>query len=358
MELYNNTQWIADIDEVLQTLPELTQLTGKRVMVTGSTGLICSALVELLARWNDTYEEKIDIIATGRTEVGVRARFASLLDRPWFDVAVYDALSGKLQEDIYCDYIIHGAGNASPSKIISEPVETMLGNILGTCHLLDYAREHQIKRLLYISSSEVYGRSESNEPFKITDYGYVDLLQPRSSYAVGKRATETLCVSYGVEWGVDTVIVRPGHIYGPTARESDNRVASVWAWAAAKGDDIVMKSDGAQIRSYCYVLDCVSAILKALLRGKSMSAYNVSNAESVFSIRKLAELLTEAGDTNLCCEVASASEKQGFNPMQNSSLDAAELESLGWKGIFDARLGISHTVRILREIRRIGEMND
>ncbi len=358
MELYSNKQWIADIDEVLQNLPELAELADSRVLVTGSTGLICSALVEMLARWNDTREEKISIITTGRTEVGVRARFAPLLDRPWFDVAVFDAVSGELQDDIVCDYIIHGAGNASPNKIVSEPVETMQGNFLGTCRLLEYAKEHSLKRLLYISSSEVYGRAESNEPFKTADYGYIDLLQPRSSYAVGKRAAETLCVSYGAEWGVDSVIVRPGHIYGPTARESDNRVSSAWANAVARGEDIVMKSDGSQIRSYCYVLDCATAILKVLLRGKTMSAYNISNAESVISIKDLAELLAEAGQVRIRCEVASESEKKCFNPMQNSSLAADELAALGWKGVFDARRGLSHTVGILREFRRTGEKND
>lgn len=352
MELYNNKQWIEDIDEVLQTLPELVELAGSRVLVTGSTGLICSALIEFLARWNDTHESKIAIIATGRTETGVRARFAPLLDRSWFDVAVFDAVSGELQDDVVCDYVIHGAGNASPNKIVSEPVETMLGNFMGTYFLLEYARVNHIKRLLYISSSEVYGRSESNEPFKTTDYGYVDILQPRSSYATGKRAAETLCVSYGAEWGVDSVIVRPGHIYGPTARESDNRVSSAWAWSAARGENIVMKSDGAQIRSYCYVLDCVAAILKVLLRGRAMSAYNISNTESVISIHRLAEMLAKAGNCELRVELPSEEDKKGFNPMLNSSLDASELLALGWRGLFYDSRGLGHTVDILRDLTK------
>ena len=78
MELYSNKQWIADIDEVLQNLPELAELADSRVLVTGSTGLICSALVEMLARWNDTREEKISIITTGRTEAGVRASLSMI----------------------------------------------------------------------------------------------------------------------------------------------------------------------------------------------------------------------------------------------------------------------------------------
>ncbi|MBE6085489.1 MAG: NAD-dependent epimerase/dehydratase family protein [Selenomonas ruminantium] len=350
MKLYNNEQWVADIDEVISVVPELNELMGCKVMITGSTGLICSAVVDVLARWNATHVEKIGIIATGRNETGVSSRFSYLINEPWFEVMAYDAVFPVLPKDFSCNYIIHGGGNASPNKIVSEPVETMMGNFLGTQCLLEYAREYSLKRLLYISSSEVYGHSEGGKPFKIYDYGYVDLLQPRSSYALGKRAAETLCVSYGAEWGVDSVIVRPGHIYGPTARESDNRVSSVWAYAAARGEDIVMKSNGAQIRSYCYVLDCVTAILKVLLRGKSMNAYNISNPDAVISIKQLAELLTQVGDCSLRIELPSETDKKGFNPMLNSSLDASELMALGWRGRFDAPKGISHTVDILRSI--------
>lgn len=348
MKLYDNEQWIADIDEAISVVPDLNELVGCKVMITGSTGLICSAVVDVLARWNATYAEKIGIIATGRNEADVSSRFSYLVNEPWFDVMTYDSVSPILPKDFSCDYIIHGGGNASPNKIVSEPVETMMGNFLGTQCLLEYAKEHNLKRLLYISSSEVYGRSEGNKPFKVNDYGYVDLLQPRSSYALGKRAAETLCVSYGAEWGIDSVIVRPGHIYGPTARDSDNRVSSAWAYAAARGEDIVMKSDGAQIRSYCYVLDCVTAILKVLLRGKSMNAYNISNPDAVISIKQLAELLTKAGDCALRIELPNEIDKKGFNPMLNSSLDASELMALGWRGKFDAPTGIGHTVKILR----------
>ena len=350
MELYNNTQWIADIDEALSSVPELRELAGSNVLITGSTGLICSALVETLARWNDTHVESIGIVAAGRSESGVKARFPLFNDRPWFDVVAYDAVSPVISESVNCDYIVHGAGNASPNKIISEPVETMVGNFVGTYRLLEYAKEHSVKRLLYISSSEVYGRSESVEPFHIQDYGYVDLLQPRSSYAVGKRAAETLCIAYGAEHGVDSVIVRPGHVYGPTARDSDNRVSSAWAYAAAKGQDIVMKSDGSQIRSYCYVLDCVTAMLKVLLRGKKLKAYNVSNPKSVISIRELAEILSKAGGCTLQMELPNEADKKGFNPMLNSSLDASGLMTLGWVGRFDAARGLSHTLKIIREI--------
>jgi len=116
------------------------------------------------------------------------------------------------------------------------------------------------------------------------------------------------------------------------------------------GENIVMKSDGSQIRSYCYCLDCASAILTVLLKGESVKAYNISNPDSVISIRKMAEILSSVGEVDLMTEIPTDVEKKGFNPMSNSSLDSTELYGLGWRGLFDARRGFSHTVAILKEI--------
>ena len=280
----------------------------------------------------------------------IEERFKPYSKKDWFVIVPYDASSTDNRLIQPCDYIIHGASNASPNNIVKEPVETMVSNFVGMKYLLDYARVQAVTRVLYISSSEVYGKKEDSLPFKTGEYGYIDLLNPRNSYSIGKRAAETLCISYAAEYGVDSVIVRPGHIYGPTAVESDDRVSSLWAYSVAQGESIIMKSDGSQIRSYCYCLDCASAILKVLVSGNAMKAYNISNPNSIISIKDLATILTESAGVELRMEVPTDDEKRGFNPMNNSSLDSSDLESLGWHGLFDAKRGLSHTVDILKEI--------
>ena len=110
-----------------------------------------------------------------------------------------------------------------------------------------------------------------------------------------------------------------------------------------------MKSDGAQIRSYCYCLDSASAIIKVLLKGEPVHAYNISNPDSIISIREMAEILAKSAGVALRMEVPTEQEIKGFNPMSNSSLDSSELLSLGWKGLFDADRGFTHTVAILKE---------
>lgn len=352
MSIYDSRLWISDLDETIAALPELNELGGNRVMVTGCTGLICSAVVDILIRWNETHDEKIGILAAGRSEMKLTDRFTPYVNENWFTFVPYDASSTENGLTLPCDYIIHGAGNASPNKIVKEPVETMMSNFVGIKYLLDYAKEKGTKRVLYISTSEVYGRKEHNNPSKIDEYGWIDILNPRSSYSMGKCAAETMCVSYADEYGVESVIVRPGHIYGPTAVESDNRVSSAWAYAAARGEDIVMKSDGSQIRSYCYCLDSASAIIKVLIKGEKGHAYNISNPESIVSIRDMAEILAKSSDVRLKIELPTEAEKRGFNPMSNSSLDSSELLALGWKGLFDADRGFIHTVEILKELNQ------
>lgn len=349
MHILENKIWVEDLDETADHLPELKMLAGTSILITGCTGLICSAMTDLLIRWNTAHDQKISILAAGRSKDKIRARFEPYQNEPWFHAVLFDAASSENKLPTSCDYILHGAGNASPNKIMKEPVETMISNFLGVKNLLDYAGKQGIRRLLYISSSEVYGKKEGDIAYQEDEYGYIDLLNPRNSYSVGKRATETLCASYAYEYGKDSVIVRPGHIYGPTASETDNRVSSAWAFAVARGESIVMKSDGAQLRSYCYNLDCATAILTVLLKGESLQAYNISNPDSIISIRQMAEILTSTAGVPLITELPTERERKAFNPMGNSSLDSTKLQKLGWKGWFDAEKGLSHTVNILRD---------
>ena len=350
MSIYESEIWLSDLDVTIESLPELEELTGKKILVTGCTGLICSSVIDVIIRWNETHDEKIKILAAGRNKEKVNKRFYPYNQKDYFVFVPYNATSMNNNFQFECDYIIHGASNASPNHIVKEPVETMLSNFYGVKYLLDYVKKTSAKRLLYISSSEIYGRKEHDRPSKANEYGGIDILNPRNSYSISKCAAETLCSAYYDEYAVDSVIVRPGHIYGPTAQPSDNRVSSAWAYDAACGKDIVMKSDGAQIRSYCYCLDSASAIFKVLIHGESVKAYNISNPDSIITIREMANIITKSSDVELMTENPSEMEKKGFNPMCNSSLDCFDLLNLGWVGNFDAKKGFKHTVEILKSL--------
>lgn len=350
MGIYESAQWITDLDDTIYNITNLDSLAGEHILITGASGLICSAVADVLLRYNETHDIPIYVTVAGRNPEKLNERFARFTKREYFSVVKYDGTERNNQFPTTVTYILHGASNAYPSAIVKEPVESMLVNFNGLYDLLSFAKNHKVKKVVYISSSEVYGKKESSLPSKEDEYGFIDLLNARNSYSVAKRAAETLCASFYDEYGVESSIVRPGHIYGPTASEKDNRVSSAFAYAAVRGADLILKSDGSQIRSYCYCLDCASAILTVMIKGESVKAYNISNPDSVISIRHMAQLLADSAGVAMKFEEPDESEKKGFNPMQNSSLDSTVLQKLGWKGLYDAETGFSHTIDIIRNM--------
>lgn len=346
--MFSSQTYLEDLASIVKTIPDYQKLFHSSILVTGSNGLICSALVDFLYFLNKKYDAHIDIYASGRSVQKLEKRFYSFLNDDYFHIFKYD-VSDPLVTDEKIDYIIHGASPANPGQYSTIPVETMMINIAGTKHVLEYAKEHDVKRMLYISSSEVYGNKKDTNSYSENEYGYVNLLNPRSCYPSAKRACETLCASYNKEYNVDYVIIRPGHIYGPTMTSDDNRASSQFPKDITSGHDIVMKSKGNQLRSYCYVLDCVSALLTVLLKGENGNAYNISNKNSVVTIREMAEAFAQAGERKVVFDFPSEEEKNSYNMMDNSSLNSEKLESLGWKGMFDIHKGTLHTLQCLNE---------
>lgn len=309
------------------------------VLLTGATGLIGSAVAERLVS-----DSRCRVIAACRNISRVRDKFGYS-----GECIYYDALT-SVNFNINVDVIIHAAGLASPELFVSRPVETMMANVFGVKELLEYARRVQAKKVIYVSSSEVYGKAAPrNGGYREDDYGFVDVLDVRSSYPMGKRAAETLCVSYAKEYGVNVSIVRPGHIYGPTASPKDRRVSSAFAWQAARGEAIVMKSAGTSLRSYTHCDDCASAIMAVVEKGLPGEAYNIANRAGVCTIRQMAEIMADEGGVELRFENATEADAAAFNPMDNSCLDPTKLESLGWSGKIGYEDGFRQTVRRLRE---------
>ena len=344
--IYKEKYW-KQIDQVIECIPDCRELFGSSFFITGASGLICSAVIDALLRMNDRFKAQIRIYAGGRDEDSFKERFSSVCDRDDLRFVFYDANDEK-DIEIKADYIIHGAGNSHPAVFGREPVETMLANFNGLNVLLRSAlKNEKPKRLLYISSSEVYGKKKDNEPYKEEDYGYVDINNIRAAYPSAKRAAETLCIAYHEEYGIDSLIVRPGHIYGPTISRKDSRASAVFSRAAKKGEMISMKGAGLQLRSYMYVLDCASAILTVLIKGNSEEAYNLSNPFSIISIREMAESFARAGDVQISFEDPTDKEKKTYNLMENSALDSRKLESLGWRPCFDMDEGARSTLEFL-----------
>ena len=346
--MFNSKSYLQDLESQIKRL-DLEKLKDKKILISGSTGLICSYIIDMLIYANLKKNTNITIMAISRSEESLKNRFSY-----YFDNELFIPVIQNVCEPLNChqvDYIIHGASNANPKLYIEDPIGTMNANYLGTLNMLEVAKRCNAK-MLFISSGDVYGQFETHDDETTEDqYGYIDILNVRSSYASSKRAAETLCVGYHSQYGVSISIVRPAHIYGPTYTKSDTRAVSDFINKATNGEDIIMKSDGAQIRSYCYCLDCASAMLKVLIKGQNCHAYNISNPDSIITVKEMAEILSNCAGVSLKMELPTDEERKGFNPMSNSSLESNSLIELGWKGCFDANTGFSHTVKILKKFR-------
>ena len=301
------------------------KLSGCNILVTGATGLIGSCLVYMLMT---NPRKDYQVYALGRNAKRANVRFQRFISDSSFHF-----VEGDVTRPLTCDtsfhYIIHAASNGSPNFFATKPVEVMKSNLFGVSNLVEYGLGHEMKRFLYVSTGEVYGQNDA-ELLSENSYGYVDVLNPRSCYPSSKRAAETLAISYAAEYGIDVVIARPCHTYGPNFTESDNRVYAQFIRNVLNEEDIVLKSAGTQYRSWCYVEDCASALLFILLKGESGEAYNIADSNSVVTIRELAEMIARIADRKVVMQVASESEQKQFTPIKRAVFDTEKLESLGW----------------------------
>ena len=341
--MFNTRSYNASLDAAISGVG--SALRGKRFLITGATGLIGSFLVEALARLNEADGANTEIHAAGRSEAGIKSRFGALADAPYFHYVPYDATK-PVALDFEPDFAIHAATSAHPLAYATDPVGTMRANLFGTMELLEALKEQGHGRFVMLSTGETYGENPNlPDGFSETDHGWIDPMLPRACYPESKRAAETLCASYAAQYGVDALVARLCHVYGPTFTAANSRADAQFIRKALAGEDIVMKSAGSQVRSFCYVADAVSALLTLLERGERGQAYNVANRASVASIREYAETLADIAGVKVVFDVPPEVEKTGYTKITRAVLNPAKLEALGWMPKYDLRRGLEATYR-------------
>jgi nucleoside-diphosphate-sugar epimerase len=326
------------------------QLENKSVLLTGATGLIGSFLVDALMYRNEHYGSHTAVYALSRNAAAAAQRFISYKNSSLFYYIQQD-VTEKFGLESKIDFLIHNAGNAYPASFVADPVGTMKSNLWGIASLMDYAVKVKSERVLYVSSGEVYGEGNGAD-FDESYSGYVNGLHFRSCYPQGKRAAETLCIAYSEQYAADVVIARPCHIYGATFTETDNRAFAQFARSLLAKKEVVLKSVGEQLRSYCYVADCAAAMLTILLRGQAGQAYNIANKRSNTTIADLAKTMAAAGGGQVVFDLPTEVEKKGYSAVSRAVLNAEKLEILGWKAMYSLQDGVLQAMKILTSINQ------
>ncbi len=345
-----NEIYQSDIRNVTNLDIDWNRLYGKTLLITGATGMIASALIDILMCKNQNIQGRdgIHIIAVSRNEGMARERFATYWNSEFFSYLSHD-ITMPLPELGNVSYILHAASNTHPRAYAMDPIGTITANVEGTHQLLEYAAGHMCERFFFFSSVEIYGENRKDtEQFDENYLGYIDCNTVRAGYPESKRLGETLCNAYATQKGQDFVIGRFSRAYGPTMLERDSKAIAQFIKKAVAGEDIVLKSEGTQVYSYTYVVDAAAAILYLLLYAKSGDAINIADRKSDISLRELARILAEIAHTNVIFEQPDELERKGYSTATRATLNPERMENMGWVAKTDIREGLKKTVESLK----------
>lgn len=345
--------YLEDVKRVADLPLPWYSMSGKSILLTGASGLIGTFLVDVLMEKNIVDSLNVKIIAVGRSAEKAKERFSDYWDNDIFSFCGAD-LNKPLSIGAHADYVIHAASNTHPRLYSDDPVGSLMTNILGTYHLLEYARSTKTERIVFISSVEIYGQAlNPDDTFDEKYCGYLDCNQFRAAYPEGKRAGEALCNAYIGKYGMDIVIPRLSRVYGPTMRLDDSKAMSQFIMNGVRGEDIVLKSKGEQRYSYCYVADAVSGILHTMLLGQCGEAYNVADMDRTITLKDITENIAGYAGRKVVQDLPDEQEEAGFSKVSVGVMDTKKLQGLGWKAFDDVKTGTRKTIKMLR--RTVGQ---
>jgi len=250
----------------------------KQVLVTGGAGFLGSHLCEVLV------EEGEDVLCLDNFYTGSRANIQHLLGKPNFELLRHDVTFPLYIE---VDEVYNLACPASPIHYQHDPVQTTKTSVHGAINMLGLAKRTGAK-ILQASTSEVYGDPEEH-PQSEDYWGHVNPIGPRSCYDEGKRCAETLFFDYRRQHNLPIKVARIFNTYGPRMHPDDGRVVSNFIVQALKGESITIYGDGSQTRSFCYVDDLVTGLIRLMRTEDDCTGpVNLGNPDE-FQIRQLAE---------------------------------------------------------------------
>jgi dTDP-glucose 4,6-dehydratase len=252
----------------------------KRILITGGAGFLGSHLCDRFVK------EGFHVIAMDNLITGDLRNIEHLFKLPNFefyhhDVSKFIHVPGQL------DYILHFASPASPIDYLKIPIQTLKVGSLGIHNCLGLARVKGA-RVLIASTSEVYG-DPLVHPQTEEYWGHVNPVGPRGVYDEAKRFQEAITMAYHTFHQLETRIIRIFNTYGPRMDINDGRVVSNFISQALKNESITIYGDGNQTRSFCYVDDLISGLVKLMASGtETMGPINIGNPNE-FTMLELAQ---------------------------------------------------------------------
>lgn len=224
-----------------------------RILVTGGAGFIGSHLCGTLL------EQGHEVICLDNFYTGAKRNILHMANHPYFELVRHDV---TIPFYIEVDQIYNLACPASPVQYQFNPIKTIKTSVMGAINMLGLAKRIKAK-ILQASTSEIYG-DPSVHPQPEAYWGNVNPVGKRSCYDEGKRCAETIFMDYHRQNHVRIKIARIFNTYGPNMDPNDGRVVSNFIVQALKNEDITIYGKGLQTRSFQYISDLVSGLVRLM----------------------------------------------------------------------------------------------
>jgi nucleoside-diphosphate-sugar epimerase len=291
---------VEDLEHIFHNTQDVWEsFRGKSIFLTGGTGFFGKWLLESFIYAN----EKLNLNA--RLTTLTRDPESFLREFPFYNqysnsvkFVKGDILSFDFNLEDKFQYIIHAATAASESLNKVNPLLMLDTITVGTRRVLDFAITQPVESFLFVSSGAIYGK----QPFDVSHINEsqsfkIDINNPNSAYAEGKRIAELYCSTYFEKLGLPVKIARCFAFVGPYLPLDTHFAIGNFINNVLKNEDIVIKGDGSTMRSYMYASDLMVWLWNILINGKCNEPYNVGSDESI-SISELAKLISKF-DSNI-----------------------------------------------------------
>ncbi len=309
----------------------------KRILVTGGAGFVGSHLCEYLL------DQGNEVICLDNYFTGKKEKIIHLMDNPWFELVRHDI---TMPYFIEADEIYNLACPASPVHYQYNAIKTIKTSVMGAINMLGLAKRTKAK-ILQASTSEVYGDPELH-PQPEHYWGHVNPIGVRSCYDEGKRCAESLFINYYQQNNVKIKIVRIFNTYGPKMEPDDGRVVSNFIVQALQNNDITIFGNGKQTRSFQYVSDLVSGMVRMMETGDDFTGpVNIGNPGEFTMLELAKEILDITGSKS---KIVYLPLPQDDPAQRRPDISLAQEKLNGWKPVVPLREGLIKTIEYFDDL--------
>ncbi len=303
----------------------------KTILITGGCGFIGSNFIRYFLAKHQNYK----IINLDKlTYAGRLENLKDVANHPRYKFVKGDVCNKNLVNSLVkkVDEIIHFAAESHVDRSISGPVAFLRTNVLGTLVLLEAARQHPVKKFLYISTDEVYGSIKKGK------FSETSNLAPNSPYSVSKTSADLLCRAYYKTYGLPILITRSSNNFGPY--QFPEKVIPLFITNLRRGKKVPLYGTGKNVRDWIYVLDNCLGLDFVLQHGQMGEVYNIGGGNELSNLKLTKTILKQLGKNNSW--IQPVADRLGHD--WRYALDCTKIKKLGWRPKYKFNQAIKETI--------------